>query len=351
MELFWFCTLTFMLTMYVVLDGFDLGAGAIHLFVARTDEERRLLLNAIGPLWDGNEVWIIAAGGVFFFAFPAAYASSFSGFYLPLMIVLWLLMLRGLGIEFRHRIQSTLWKSFWDAVFFLGSALLTIFFGAALGNVVRGVPLNADGYFFAPLWTTFTVVPEAGILDWFTVLMGFVALTTLVMHGGNFIAMKTTGSVGDRARTVAGRAWWGALVFSLAALGAVSRIRPEVWNNYAVHPWGFLFLLAAASGLAGVPLFHRRNADGPAFLSSAAFIAGMLGATAFGLYPDLLHASTDRAYSLTAYNTAAGEYGLATATMWFGIGLILALVYLSIVLHLHRGKVKPASADTGDLHY
>ena len=346
MELFWFCMLAFMLTMYVVLDGFDLGAGAIHLLAARTDEERRLILNAIGPVWDGNEVWLIAAGGVLYFAFPVLYASSFSGFYLPLMIVLWLLMLRGLGIEFRHRIQSPLWKAFWDTVFFLGSFLLAVFFGAALGNVVRGVPLNADGYFFEPLWTTFTVVPEAGILDWFTVLMGLVALLTLVLHGGNFIAMKTTGVVQDRARRLAVRAWWGTLLTSICAVAAVSQIRPQVWDNYLTHPWGFLFPATGAAGLLAIFFFHGRRKDGAAFFSSAAFIAGMLGATAFGLFPNLLPASTDPAHSLTVYNSAAQEYGLSVGVVWFAIGMVLALGYFTFIFMMQRGKLKlPAEGE------
>src|ERR671927_1852652 len=139
MPTLWFILVAFMLTMYVLLDGFDLGAGVIHLAAAKTDAERRTIIRAIGPVWDGNEVWLIAAGGTLFFTFPLLYASSFSGFYLPLFIVLWLLMLRGLSIELRGHIADLMWASFWDAVFFLGSSLLAIFFGAALGNVVRGV--------------------------------------------------------------------------------------------------------------------------------------------------------------------------------------------------------------------
>src|SRR5580693_81841 len=142
----WFCLVAIMITMYVLLDGFDLGAGAIHLWVARTDEERREVLASIGPVWDGNEVWLIAAGGALYFAFPVLYASAFSGFYLPLMMVLWLLMLRGIGVELRSHLNDPLWGSFFDFLFFGSSTLLAIFFGAAIGNVIRGVPLQADGY-------------------------------------------------------------------------------------------------------------------------------------------------------------------------------------------------------------
>ncbi len=178
METIWFCLVAVMLATYVVLDGFDLGAGVAHLLIARTDAERRLVLRSIGPVWDGNEVWLLAAGGTLYFAFPGLYASSFSGFYLPLMIVLWLLILRGISIEFRNHIESLVWHPLWDAVFAGSSALLAIFFGAALGNVVRGVPLDRAGDFFLPLWTNFSAGQDAGILDWYTILIAVAALLT-----------------------------------------------------------------------------------------------------------------------------------------------------------------------------
>src|ERR1019366_4635448 len=186
METTWFCFVAFMIAMYVVLDGFDLGAGIVHLFVARTDAERRIVLGSIRPCWEGNEVWLLAAGGTLYFAFPQLYASSFSGFYLPLTIVLWLLILRGIGIEFRAHIESRVWQDFFDVVFSVSSILLAVFFGAALGNVVRGVPLDATGYFFEPLWTNFRLGPQTGILDWYTVLTGVVALVTLAAHGSYY---------------------------------------------------------------------------------------------------------------------------------------------------------------------
>src|SRR5271154_753053 len=194
METLWFIVVAVMLTVYVILDGFDLGAGVIYLVAARTTEERRMILSAIGPVWDGNEVWLIAAGGTLYFAFPVLYASAFSGFYLPLMMVLWLLMLRGIGIEFRAHMENPVWQGFFDVIFCVSSALLAIFFGAALGNVVRGVPLGPDGYFFEPLWTNFRVQSNAGILDWYTVLTGVIALVTLTAHGSLYVAVKTEGA-------------------------------------------------------------------------------------------------------------------------------------------------------------
>ena len=336
-----------MLAMYTILDGFDLGAGIVHLIAAKTDEERRTILNAIGPVWDGNEVWLVAAGGTLYFAFPLLYASSFSGFYLPLMIVLWLLMLRGLGIEFRHRVHHSLWKSFWDVLFATGSILLAIFFGVALGNVVRGVPLNAEGYFFAPLWTTFTVVPEPGILDWFTVVMGLVSLTTLTTHGANYIAMKTVGDVQRRSRNIASIAWWGVLVSSAIALWGTSSIRPEVWNNFGEHIWGFVFPLLGSAGIAGMKYFNRRKLDVPAFFSSAVFIGGMLASTALGLFPMVLPASTHPGHSLTIYNTAADAYGLSVGIVWWILGIILALGYATYLFLSLRGKIKLPSEGEG----
>jgi len=339
METVWFCIIAFMLTMYVVLDGFDLGAGIAHLFVARNDEERRIVLNAIGPVWDGNEVWILAAGGTLYFAFPMLYASSFSGFYLPLIMVLWLLMLRGLGIELRHQIPSDLWKKFWDFLFSAASILLSIFLGAALGNVVRGVPVGSDGFFFEPLWTTFDVDPEAGILDWFTVLMGLIAMFTLATHGANYLAMKTGGEIQRRARLFAGYTWMGVLVFFAATIVAVSEIRPEVWNNFVLRPWGYIFPVAGFVGLGGMKLFNLKENDVMAFLSSALFITGMFGSTAFGLYPVVLPSSLNPSWSLTIYSVAAQPYGLSVGLTWWIFGIMLAAGYFVFIYRTFRGKV------------
>ena len=340
MEILWFCVIAFMLCMYVILDGFDLGAGILHLSIARTNDERRTVLGAIGPFWDGNEVWLLAAGGTLYFSFPLLYASSFSGFYLPLMIVLWLLILRGLGIELRHQVDHPMWRSFWDGAFSTASSLLAIFLGAALGNVVRGVPLGPDGYFFAPLWTSFTVQPDAGILDWFTVLMGLVGLSSLAAHGGNYVAMKTTGDVQTRARGQA-RIWtWGVLLTSLGAAPAASVIRPGLWANYQDHVWGYLFPLLGAAGLCGMFYFNRRADDLKAFISSSAFIGGMLSSTAFGLFPYVLPSSTGENSGLTVYNTAAQSYGLGIGIVWWTIGIVIAIGYFTYLFYAFRGKVK-----------
>src|SRR5271169_6311951 len=227
METLWFCLVAVMIAAYVVLDGFDLGVGIVYLFVARDDAERRTVLKSIGPFWDGNEVWLLAAGGTLYFAFPVLYASSFSGFYLPLMMVLWLLILRGLSLEMRSHVDVDLWKHFADAVFACSSGLLAIFFGAALGNVIRGVPLNADGYFFLPLWTNFTPQRDAGILDWYTVPIGVAAFATLMFHGALWVAYKTEGQVQARARAMANRVRYFVVALVILVLGLSAIVQPR----------------------------------------------------------------------------------------------------------------------------
>ncbi len=339
METLWFIFVALMIAMYVLLDGFDLGAGAIHLVAARDDRERRTIIRAIGPVWDGNEVWLIAGGGTLFFAFPVLYASSFSGFYLPLIIVLWLLMLRGLSIELRGHITDPMWASFWDAVFFLGSSLLAIFFGAALGNVVRGVPLDEDGYFFQPLWTDFNPFSDTpGILDPYTVLIGLLALATLIVHGSNFIALKTEGTLNARSRTISRRFTYATVALTVLATAFTFWVSPWLLGSFNEKPYGYVLPLVAIAGLAGMVLFNLRGDDRNAFLSSGAFIVGMLTSTVFGVYPNVLPA-VDPANSLTIYNASASPYGLAVGLVWWSIGMVLAAVYFVVIYRLFRGKV------------
>src|SRR6266571_3133667 len=191
----WFWLVAVMIVGYVVLDGFDLGVGVLHLFLVRNEAERQATLHSIGPVWDGNEVWLLAGGGTLYFAFPLLYASAFSGFYLPLMIVLWLLIGRGISIELRMHIDNGVWRSFFDGLFFLSSTLLAIFLGAALANVIRGVPIGPDQYFFLPLWTNWRVGPNPGILDWYTVIGGLVAFIALAVHGALYLATKASGEL------------------------------------------------------------------------------------------------------------------------------------------------------------
>jgi cytochrome d ubiquinol oxidase subunit II len=350
METFWFVAVAGMLTVYVVLDGFDFGTGIAYLWVARTDEERRTALRAIGPVWNGNEVWLLASGGMIFFAFPKAYAAGFSGFYLALMLVLWLLMFRGLALELRSHFAHPLWRAFWDAAFAVASLSLAVVFGAALGNLLRGVPLNRDGYFFTPLWTTFTPGPAPGILDWFTVLMGLTGAVILTMHGAGYLAMKTGGALARRAGELARAGSYAAAVLVLAAFTAIPFVQPALRHNYEAYPIGYVFPFVALSALIGMILLQRLRREGAGFTASSLFIASLLGSAAWGLYPNLLLANGDPAYSLTIRNTSAGPYGLQVGLVWFSVGLTFAVGYQAYLYRSFRGRIETLPKE-GASHY
>jgi cytochrome bd ubiquinol oxidase subunit II len=339
METVWFILVALMLTAYVVLDGFDLGAGVISPFVARGYEERSIVLRTIGPVWDGNEVWLLASGGALYFAFPLLYASGFSGFYLPLMIVLWLLMLRGIGIELRSHVRDPLWWSGFDFLFFISSLLLAVFFGAAIGNVMRGVPLDRDGYFFEALWTDFRLGQNPGILDWYTTMTGLLALVALSVHGAHYVAAKTEGAINSRSRRASAFGWPVLVGLTIAGVIGTVSARPDVLQNFRRHPWGWIIPVVVAIGLIAMRVFLSRGHDCAAFLSSTAYLAAMLGGVAFASYPILLHATTDASYSLTIYNARTGDYSLRVGLIWWIAGILMAIGYFAFVYTAFRGKV------------
>lgn len=328
METLWFCLLAWMLATYVVLDGFDLGAGLLQPLVARSEAEREQVVRSVGPVWDGNEVWLLAAGGTMFLAFPHLLGVAFSGFYLPLMIVLWLLIFRALGIELRHQLDDSMWTQFWDWAFALSSFLLALCFGAALGNVVRGVPIGPDGTFFEPLWTNFRLGERTGILDWYTVLIGLTAVAALAQHGALWLAARTDGPVQQRSRRMAGLLWPVVIVLALLTTAATFYVQPLISRSLSARPWGAVFALLAAGGLAAVHLLRKRGRDRGAFWASAAFLYGMLALVGVGIYPHLLPAR-DPSLGLTIDNASTGQTGLSTALFWWIPGMILALGYFT----------------------
>jgi cytochrome bd ubiquinol oxidase subunit II len=339
MATLWFCIVAVMLAAYVILDGFDIGTGAIHLFAAKSDDERRKVLRSIGPVWDGNEVWLLATGGALYFAFPQLYASSFSGFYLPLIMVLWMLMGRAIGLEFRSHIEGPVWKKLCDSVFAVSSILLAIFYGAALGNVVRGVPLAADHYFFLPLWTNWRVGPNPGILDWYTVLSGVVALVALSLHGAHWVALKTDGDLQQRVRKASLILSPALLVLTLLSLIATLSIRPEVLRNFKLAPIGYIIPLAVFGSVVLMFLFTRRGNDKGAFLASSTYLTMMLVGVAFALYPIILPASTGEQFNLTIANSVTSAYAMKVALVWWTFGIIIALGYFVYVYRMFKGKV------------
>ncbi len=326
METIWFWLLAWMFGTYVVLDGFDLGVGILHLFVARNEAERQQVIRSIGPVWDGNEVWLIAAGGTMFFAFPKLFAISFSGFYLALMLVLWLLIFRALGIELRHQLEDPIWTQFWDVAFAAASFLLAVCFGAALGNLVRGVPLKEDGTFFEPLWTDFQVGQQTGILDWYTVLVALTAVLALAHHGALWLNARTDEAVAERANRLAGWLWLLVVMFSIITTLATVVVQPNVTESLSARPWGVVFVGVAVAGLIGAYVFRRRGRELQAFLASAIYLYGMVALSAIGIYPYVLP-GRDPTLGLTAQAAAAAETGLVMAMYWWIPGMLLACGY------------------------
>jgi len=347
MGFIWFWIVAVMMVAYVVLDGFDLGVGILHPFLARSEEERQVSLRSIGPVWDGNEVWLLAGGGTLYFAFPLLYASAFSGFYLALMIVLWLLIMRGASVELRGQMSIGVWRAFFDGLFFLSSALLAIFYGAALANVIRGVPLQQDGYFFLPLWTNWQIGAHPGILDWYTVIGGLVALVALGVHGALYLALKTEGDLQERARTAARRLWVGLLLLTLVSLPASMVARSDTLINYRAYPVTFLVPVVVLLSLLGIIFFLKKGADSRAFACSCVYLTVMLVGAAIGLYPRLLPATTGTANDITIAKALSGPHTLHVGLIWWAFGMCLAAAYFIVVYRMFRGKVSLQSGGYG----
>jgi cytochrome bd ubiquinol oxidase subunit II len=339
MAALWFCLAAVTIVGYVLLDGFDLGAGIVELFVAKTACETNQVIRSIGPVWDGNEVWLLVLGGTLVFAFPTLYASAFSGFYLSLMIVLWLLILRGIAIEFRHHLGNPQWQQFWGGIFGLASSALALLFGVALGNVVRGVPVDQSGYFFLPLWTNFLPSSQAGIIDWYTLLVGAASFLALAVHGSLWVVMKTDGTLQERTRLFAARCWTGLMPVMLVMTAASFAIQPHLLEQFRSNPWGGIFPTLAIVGLIGSRVVSARGRDLEAFLASSLYVLGMLTSVAFAMFPNVLPSNIRPDLGLTIYNAAAAEHGLFVGLCWFIPGTTLAVTYSTVVYRRFAGKV------------
>ncbi len=350
MELFWYIVLMTMLTIYVILDGYDFGAGIIHLFFAKKEKDKKAITNAIGPFWDANEVWLIAAGGVLFFAFPTLYASSFSGFYLPLIMILWLLIFRAIGLELRGQVHNKMWEAIWDKAFGMASLLLALFFGIALGNVVRGVNLGmvTNGvstqeahYFFLPLWNS-TFSPQAehlGIIDWFTILLGVIGVVSLTIHGANWIIFKTNSDLNSKLKNVVFNLNFLLLGLVIISLFIWHIIEPQPFHNFLNRPWLFIFPIITFTGLFGLFKVKSFKKDGLGFLFSSLFLFGGLTSTVASIFPKLLPSTNSVNPDLTVYNVAAHEYGLTVGLNWFIIAAILVIIYFVIQYKVFKGKM------------
>ncbi len=322
-----FILIAFMLAMYVVLDGYDLGVAAITPLIARTDRQREGSMRSIGPFWNGNEVWLIAAGAALFALFPEAYASSFSGFYLPFIVVLWLLMFRGIAMELRSHFPSEIWHQFWDACFAGSSALLIVVFGVALGNLLRGVPLDANGYFMG----TF-----AYLLNPYALVVGVFALAVLALHGATFVMLRIEGAPSDRARTLYGGLWIIALILFLSVSVATSFVHSRLLAMPWIDGIGALSLISFL--WSRVAVWRGRAVE--AFAGSCAFIVALLASAAGTLYPYLIPAYPAGRGGLSIFDASPSSAALVTGFAVIVVGLVGVIVYSSIVWRQFSTKVQ-----------
>lgn len=337
LQVIWFALLGVLLAGYAVLDGFDLGVGMMHPFVARTDEERRLVLNSIGPVWDGNEVWLVTFGGALFAAFPEAYATVFSAFYDALFLVLFGLVLRAVSIEFRGKLPGRAWRRTWDAAFFLSSTLVTFLFGVAVGNVMRGIPLDERHDYTGGF---------LDLLDPFTLSAGTLAVALFAMHGSIFLHLKTEGELQQAVRPRIRLAYRIFLAAYLAASAAAFVARPEVVQPFVERPW--MFALPVANGLA-IALVGRYLASGRgrrAFLASSAAVVLFVGMIGASLFPNLVPSTVEPAkHGLTIANASSSPRTLGIMLVIAMLGMPCVLAYTSAVYWTFRGKVRLDSSS------
>lgn len=331
METIWFCLFWATLASFVVFGGTDIGVGILHFVVTRNDDQRKQVIRSIHQVWKPNEVWLVVIGGTMFVAFPQLLAESLSGFYLAIMLVLWLLIGRGLGIELRDRIEDPMWSKFWDAAFWLSSIVLALCLGAAVGNFIRGVPRDeTQGFFFEALWTNFRFGTDSGILDWFTILVGITSIIALAHHGALWLNRFTDGPVQERSAHLANWLWWTFVVALAICVVISSIVQPQVRINLIAHPWGILLPLGAAAALVGTRALHRRGRAFQAFVASSAALYAVLACAAFGLYPYVLPARIPD-HGLTAFQAAAPRASLELALRWWIPGILLAGCYFIYV--------------------
>jgi cytochrome d ubiquinol oxidase subunit II len=327
----WFVLFILIIAAYLVLDGFDLGVGILHPFVARTDGERRVILNAIGPIWDGNEVWLVVGGGVLFAAFPIVYAALFSGFYGAMMLVLFSLILRTVAIEFRSKMGSPGWRAVWDYVFFGASLGLAVLLGVALGNIARGIPLNQAG--------EVEVSNIFDLLNPFALLVGLTSIAMVTMHGALYLNLKTEGILQERVQRLVPITMAIFAVLAAVTGAAVFLQEDPIADGYLANPWRFIFPIAAAVAFVGAWLRFRGGREAIALGLSGITIALVIIAVGAGLYPNLLVSTTDPAFNMTTTNASSADNTLAILLIVAIIGIPFVLTYTSGVYYIFRGKV------------
>ena len=325
----WFLLIGVLLGGYAVLDGFDLGVGFLHLFT-RSEKERRIYLNAIGPVWDGNEVWLLTAFGAMFAAFPVLYATVLSGFYLAIMLLLFALIMRAVAIEFRGKVGSPLWRRIWDWSFGLGSLIPAAVFGVAIGNVLQGLPIAADGSLN---------VAFLDLLNPYSLLTGILGLSICVMHGSVFLTLKTEGVLQQRIASLTNYFWATFIILYVVTTTATYFVSPFLFQDLLDKPLFWALILFLLAGNIYLPIANRGGKHLRAFLASAVVILSAIGLTGLGLYPRMAVSSIDPAFSLTAYNAASSANTLSVMLAIVLIGMPLVIAYTAWIYFVFRGKV------------
>lgn len=330
LNIFWFVLLGVLLAGYAILDGFDLGAGILH-FVGRSDHERRIILNAVGPLWDGNEVWLVTFGGAMFAAFPEAYATAFSGFYFAFMAVLFALIFRAVSIEFRGKVQSPRWRMLWDIGFSLSSLLATVVFGIAVGAAISGVPLNQRGIFIGDVGDQ---------LHFYSLLVGGMAVSLFTAHGAIYLILKTEGDLRERLYRWAWTGWGLFLVCYLMTTILTLATLPHATANFREMPWAWGVVLLSILAIANVPRALHRKRPGEAFVSSGGIIGSLVFLFGIALFPNLITSLPNPENSLTVYSAASSQKTLGIMAIVAAIGMPFVVVYTGLVYWTFRGKVE-----------
>jgi cytochrome d ubiquinol oxidase subunit II len=331
LALVWYLVIGVSVIFYVCLDGFDLGVGIMNFFTGK-DEERRIFLNAIGPVWDGNEVWLVIVGGALFAGFPDVYATLFSGFYNLCMILLAGLIFRAVAIEFRSKRESMRWRLIWDAVFSFSSLVISFGLGVTLGNLIIGIPLNENGDFVGSFALFFRPFP---------LLIGVFTISLLMMHGAIYLAMKTEGELHQRLRVWARRCIWTFVCLFWITSAATLLGAPHMFESFRDEPWLLAVPFSALLAILNVPRMFARNSDGWAFLSSCGCIMLLFCVFGIGTFPCLVRSSLNpEANSLTFVNSAASPLTLKVLLIIVAIGIPLVLAYGVLVYRIFRGKVR-----------
>lgn len=344
----WYVIVSFMLVVYVALDGRNFGAGMLHWVVARTPEERRQVIAAIGPLWSWHEVWLVAFGGTLFAVFPRLLASAFAGYYLALFLILWSLIFRGISIEVGGHINDGLWQGFWDFVFAVSSFLLAILFGAAAGNLARGVPLGANGNFSMAFFTNFRVRGFVGLLDWYTVSFAVFTAVVVAAHGATYLTLKTEGPVHDRSAAWSKYLWAAAApLFFAISIESWLVVRPDLLGPAVHNPACWLGLLIIIVSIVTLMSGLSSRAERRAFVGSNLFLLGLMATGAAAIFPVMLYSTVAPENSLTAYAVAASPSALRLASVWWPVGFALTATYFAFMSRRYEGKVSARRGSEG----